>query len=80
MSRIKVTTRRGANMVAANPQRLTSDDGSRWATGRHVKGETSEPGIYRAVEVWTLKHRVNGKAVTVKSGVDRESAEKWVAG
>lgn len=74
------TTRglRGANAVDAQPQRLEGVNGQRWACGRNVKGETNEPGRYQVVEVWTLKHRVNGKAVTVETGCTREQAEDWI--
>lgn len=82
-------TIRSANEYEAHPQRMTATDGStRYALGRTVKGErtrhylpgggsyvTSEP-----VEVWTLRHRVNGKIVTVKTGVDRVAAVRWVSG
>lgn len=74
----RTPTARGANMMQANPQRLTSADGSRWATGRTVRGEAPGGG-YRPVQVWALKHRVNGKAVTVRAGVARDEAEAWTA-
>jgi len=81
MSIYRVPALRGANMIAANPRRLTAPNGLRWATGRNVKGEVRGcPGRYAGVEVWALKHRVNGKAVTVASGVDRGRAEQWIEG
>jgi hypothetical protein len=71
---------RSRNMIEAHPQRLTSADGTRWALGRNVKGETAVAGTFVGVEVWTLKQRVNGKAVTVDTYRDRAAAERWVAG
>ena len=68
---------RGANMIEAHPQRLESPDGSRWALGRNVKCQRGY-GVWDAVEVWTLKQRVDGKAVTVDTGRDKAAAEAWV--
>jgi hypothetical protein len=70
---------RGANMIAAYPERMTSADGTRWALGRNVKAETSVPGIYTGVQVWTLKERRDGKAVTVETGRSIETARRWIA-
>lgn len=70
---------RGANMIAAHPQRLESTDGTRWALGRNVKGEGRTPGTYVGVEVWTLRTRDDdGKVVTVASLMSKKSAEEWV--
>ena len=80
MMNYKVPNSRGPNMIVANPQRMASADGTRWATGRSVKGESSIPGCYIPVEVWTLKNRdASGKVVVVDSGVDRATAKAWVA-
>jgi len=68
---------RSQNAIEAHPQRLVSANGSRWATGRNVKRSLGD-GRYDAVEVWTLKVRVDGKAVTVESHVSREAAEAWI--
>ena len=68
---------RGPNLVAANPQRLESADGQRWATGRNVKRHLADRR-FDAVEVWTLKQRVDGKAATIERNADRKRAEEWV--
>lgn len=68
---------RGANLIMAYPQRLESADGTRWACGRNVKRSLPDHR-YDSVEVWALKHRVNGKVVTVDSGVSPEEAQRWV--
>ena len=72
-------TRRGPNALLAHPQRLESPDGSRWATGRNVKRSLGDHR-FDAVEVWALKERVNGKAVTVSTHRDKAAAEAWVKG
>jgi hypothetical protein len=69
---------RGANLIEAHPQRLESADGARWACGRNVKRALADHR-YDAVEIWTLKERREGKAVTVDTYRDREAAERWVA-
>jgi len=65
------------NLIAANPQRLESADGLRWACGRNVKRSLGNRR-YDGVEVWTLKHRVAGKVVTVAQHRDRSEAEAWI--
>lgn len=70
---------RSPNLIEAHPQRLTSADGTRWALGRNVKRSLADHR-YDSVEVWTLKHRVDGKAVTVDTHRDRAQAEAWVNG
>jgi hypothetical protein len=70
-------TNRGPNLIEAHPQRLESADGTRWALGRNVKVALPDHR-YEGVEVWTLKHRVDGKAVTVETHRDRDEAETWV--
>lgn len=75
---VKTTSRRGANMIAANPQRLESADGARWATGRNVKGE-SRDGTVNPVESWTLKARdAAGKMIIVARQATRAAAELHV--
>jgi hypothetical protein len=75
----KVSSLRGANMIAANPQRLVSKDGTRWACGRNVKGEGKAPRTYVPVEVWSLRCRDQyGKAVEVARHMSRTQAEEWV--
>ena len=77
MNTIRTKTSRAKNAVIADPQRLESPDGRKWATGRTVKGE-SGPGRWDPVEVWTLKCRdQNGKAVTMKTHCTREAAVAW---
>lgn len=76
-SNIRTPHRRGANMVVANPQRLQSENGQRWACGRNVKRSIGG-GRYDIVEVWALKERVNGKAVTRHTHCDRKAAEEWI--
>lgn len=67
-------------MFNANPQRLENADGSRWATGRTVKGETSDPHRKQAVEIWTLKCRnAAGKAIVTDTYCSRLEAEEWIA-
>ena len=72
-------SRRGPNALLAHPQRLESPDGLRWATGRNVKRSLGDHR-FDAVEVWALKERVNGKAVTVETHRDKAAAEAWVNG
>jgi hypothetical protein len=82
MSRLpyKVTTTRAQNCVEANPQRLVSTDGKRWACGRNVKAESVRGrGYYDAVEVWTLKTRdANGKVIAVAAHRTEEQARQWL--
>jgi hypothetical protein len=76
----KVVGLRGANMIAANPQRLESADGTRWACGRNVKGEGKAPRTYVGVEVWSLRCRDEaGKVVVCAEHMDRKAAEEWVS-
>jgi hypothetical protein len=76
---IKTTHRRGPNSLNANPQRIESEDGTRWATGRTVKGETAVPHVYVPVDVWTCKARnEQGKVVVVKTHVGRDEALAFV--
>jgi hypothetical protein len=75
----KVSHMRGSNLIAANPERLQSKGGERWATGRNVK--RSLPGRrYDAVEVWTLKYREGGKVVVFATHRSREDAVAWTSG
>jgi hypothetical protein len=67
------------NLIEAHPQRLESADGTRWALGRNVKLSLPDHR-YDAVEVWTLRHRVDGKVVTVGIHRGKADAEAWVAG
>ena len=69
-------SRRGQNALEAHPQRLESPDGSRWACGRNVKRSLGDHR-FDAVEVWALKERVNGKAVTVQTHRSKEEARTW---
>lgn len=74
----RIPRSRGANVIDANPQRLESKDGTRWACGRNVKVSVG-PRRYEAVEVWTLRMRdKNGKAVTIARHVSRMHATDWV--
>lgn len=76
----RTSSPRSANAINANPQRLESEDGTRWATGRNVK-RALPGGRYDGVEVWALKDRdENGKARTVATHRSREAAEAWVRG
>lgn len=75
---IRTRTLRGANALLANVKRLESADGKRWATGRTVKAETSVPGIFEPVEVWALKERRDGKAISVGFHRSEEDARRWV--
>ena len=74
----RIGGRRGGNMIAAHPQRLTSVDGGRYALGRNVKRSLGD-GRFDGVEVWTLKKRIAGKAVTIDTGRDRAAADAWIA-
>ncbi len=70
---------RGQNLIDAHPQRMGTPADARWATGRNVK--VSLPGgYYEAVEVWTLKHRVNGTVEVYRIHQSREAAAAWVRG
>jgi len=75
---LKDTRSRGANMIAANPQRIESANGIRWACGRNVKRSLANKR-YDSVEVWTLKERVNGKAIVRAGYCTREQAERWIS-
>lgn len=72
-------SRRSANVIEPHHQRLESADKSRWALGRYVKLPLGDHR-FDAVEVWSLRHRVNGKVVEVAFHRDRAEAEAWVAG
>jgi len=76
----KVSHPRGPNCVAANPERIESADGKRWACGRNVKAESMRGrGYYDVVQVWTTKRRdENNKAVVVDTGLGRDEANRWV--
>lgn len=78
MANYRVKTIRGPNMVDPQCERLQSADGSKWATGRNVKCETSEPGRFGVVKVWTLKARNSqGKVVSHFTGMSRAAAMRW---
>jgi hypothetical protein len=71
---------RAPNMFRADPQRLTSADGTRWATGRTAKGETATRGVKVPVEIWTLKERDEaGRVVVRDTHCSRARAEAWIA-
>lgn len=70
---------RGANAVLADPKRMESADKTKWACGRNVKAESGRPGYYDVVRVWTLKERINGKAVTVDTHRTEAEAKAWVS-
>ena len=75
----RTPTSRGRNALVANPQRMESLDGKRWATGRTVKGEGNAPRTYVPVEVWALKTRDEaGKVVIVETNRSRDEAAEWV--
>lgn len=74
---IRIPSTRGPNMVEADPQRMESADGSRWACGRNVKVSTGYR-TFGIVQVWTTKRRENGKVVVVDSGIGRDEAKAWV--
>ena len=79
-SRIKVSSPRGPNMMVANPQRMESEGGVRWATGRTVKGEGKQPGTYVPVEVWALKQRgPDGRVIVFRTGQSYEAAKRWIS-
>ena len=72
---------RGVNQIVADPQRLESADGKRWATGRNVKRALPDH-CFDGVEVWTLKYRDEDtkKVVVFDSLRDRTTAQAWVNG
>jgi hypothetical protein len=75
----RVGQSRGANLIAANPQRLESADGTRWACGRNVKVSTGYR-TYDGVEVWSLRTRNEaGKVIVCAEHMDRKAAEEWVS-
>jgi hypothetical protein len=77
-SNIKTRTMRSANAVDAQPDRIESADGQRWATGRNVKGETGTPGVFQTVRIYTLKCRgANGRAVTMKTHASETDARAF---
>lgn len=76
---IKTRGNRGANAVDAQPQRLTSADGKRWATGRNMK-RSEGGGRYTIVQAWNLKTRdADGKVITVHAHRDIAEARAWIA-
>jgi hypothetical protein len=77
-SNIKVTHNRGPNLIAANPERLESADGSRWALARNYKRRLPDRR-YEGVRVWTLKRRgANGRALELHKTLDRAEAVAWI--
>lgn len=73
----KIPRSRGANSIIADPDRLESKDGKRWATGRNVKVSIG-PGRYDSVRVYRLKMRnEQSKVVTIAHDMSREDAVKW---
>jgi uncharacterized protein (DUF1800 family) len=79
----RVSIRRGANMVNANPQRMGTPSkvpGARWATGRNVKCSVGF-GRFDIAESWTLKMRMeDGSVRVVAQHLNRETAAAFVAG
>lgn len=70
---------RSVNQLLPHHQRLESRDGTRWAFGRIVKRSIPDHR-FDGVEVWTLKHRLNGKVVTVATHRGCDVAQAWIAG
>lgn len=83
MSNIKTTILRAPSSVASlradEKKRLVSADGLRWATNRNMKRPLPDRR-YDIVEAWTLRERVNGKAVIHSTGMTEEAALKWIGG
>jgi len=69
---------RGQNHVnMATTQRIESADGSRWAYARNRKLRLGG-GNYSTVESWVIKHRVDGKVVTVHTDAYEAAARAFV--
>ena len=75
----KTSTLRGASSVSQDgaKKRLVSTDGQRWAISANRKRSLANHR-FDVVEVWTLKQRVDGKAVTIDSNVDEVRAKQFV--
>lgn len=71
----KTPSMRGPNLISqvGAGKRMVSQDGLRWAFSRNAKRSMPDKR-FDSVEVWTLKERVNGKAVTVDTGISEEGA------
>jgi hypothetical protein len=73
--------RSGGTRVATydvDARRMTSTDGSRWATGRNMKRRLADKR-FDVVQVWTLKARLDGRAVTIVHRCDKLAADAWVS-
>ena len=70
-------TGRAASAVAYHPSRTVSHDGTRAALGRNAKRSLGD-GRYDIVRIWTLKERVDGRWVTLRSGVGTERAAEFI--
>lgn len=83
MNRIKFTSPRGPNAVAAmhadEKRRIVSEDGLRWATNRWAKRKLPD-NRWEPCETWTVRERQNGRAVVIRSGLSEEAARKYVEG
>jgi hypothetical protein len=75
----KVSSPRAPSVVSqvGAGERLVSADGLRWAISRNRKMSTGG-GRFAIVTSWVLKHRVDGKAVTVHGDAYEEAALAWV--
>jgi hypothetical protein len=74
----KTSSLRGPSSVTQDgaKRRLVSADGLRWAISANRKRSLPNHR-FDIVEVWTLKERVNGKAVTAEVNQGEEQARKF---
>ena len=76
----KTITRRGPNSVASHASEvMTSADGQRKAYGRYVKNSLGN-GRFEIVQAWRLAMLVDKKWKTLRSGLDKSWADKFIAG
>jgi hypothetical protein len=77
----KVNTLKGASSISQDGagKRLISEDGLRWVISRNQKRQLGDHR-FDVVECWTLKQRVNGKAVIFAIQQSEEAAREFVFG
>lgn len=84
MTKVNYLAGRTSSGPLVDPDRVTlkSDDGTRIAYGRNVKGESATPGRYEAYRKWRLVDRSSGRAVTVAEYFEEEQtrARAWISG
>lgn len=76
----KIATPRAASAVSQDGagKRMESTDGTRWAVSANRKRALGNR-MFDVVEVWTLRQRIDGKAVVIHRCVDQQYAARWIA-